>query len=130
MGIISKYSKGAYLSYINSEAWKAKRQDILRRDQWKCVRCQSKRLLQVHHKTYINFGHELDEDLETLCEWCHRIEHDMRPLRRPASKKTIIRRKKQSPSPQKLQRAIDNERARQLHAEADMELDAALSNSE
>ena len=33
-----------------------------------------KRSLQVHHRTYERLGSEWDEDLEVLCEGCHRGE--------------------------------------------------------
>jgi HNH endonuclease len=70
----------SYNTYINSKAWKLKRMEILRRDGRKCVRCGSKRRLQIHHKTYVRFGNEDDADLETLCEHCHREGHGMKPL--------------------------------------------------
>lgn len=42
---------------------------------YRCERCDSKRDLQVHHRTYERLGHEWDEDLEVLCDACHGEHH-------------------------------------------------------
>jgi hypothetical protein len=70
-----------YYKYIHSKAWRSKRLEILERDGHKCVYCGSQIDLRVHHRTYINFGHEPLEDLETACDACHRDGHGMRPVR-------------------------------------------------
>lgn len=43
--------------------------------------------LQLHHKTYERLGRELQSDLETLCDGCHRKEHGLPPRRRRRRKK-------------------------------------------
>lgn len=60
-----------YLSYIRSDAWKARRKRALFLAGYRCQICGSKSRLQVHHVTYANLGHELDQDLTVLCRVCH-----------------------------------------------------------
>lgn len=70
--------KKEYEAYLRSPEWDAKRALVLERDGHRCVRCGSKRKLQVHHKTYARFKEELLDDLETLCggqAGCHKVEH-------------------------------------------------------
>ncbi len=64
-----------YLAYLNSPDWRRVRNRALKLAGWQCSRCPSKRELQVHHKTYERLGKERDEDLDVLCENCHRGEH-------------------------------------------------------
>jgi 5-methylcytosine-specific restriction endonuclease McrA len=69
--------KSNYAHSLNSEYWKEVRQKILARDR-KCVKCGSVLFLEVHHKTYIHKGDELEylEDLILLCSNCHQKEHN------------------------------------------------------
>lgn len=60
-----------YLTYINSAAWRARRQRALRRAGHRCQVCGEGRRLQVHHVRYDNLGNEPDEDLTVLCWYCH-----------------------------------------------------------
>ncbi len=60
-----------YTSYMASEKWRDKRSLILKRDGDRCQTCLSTEDLEVHHKTYVNLGDELPEDLITLCHECH-----------------------------------------------------------
>jgi hypothetical protein len=39
--------------------------------------------LDVHHLTYVRFGHERLEDLLTLCRPCHDAAHDRVPVSAP-----------------------------------------------
>lgn len=64
-------SRDFYLAYLNSAEWKSKRNAALRRFGFRCERCNAKRDLQVHHKTYERMGYERDADLEVLCVDCH-----------------------------------------------------------
>jgi hypothetical protein len=64
-----------YLTYVQSPEWRARRNRALVRAGWCCERCQSRRTLQVHHKTYERLGCEWDQDLEVLCANCHEGEH-------------------------------------------------------
>lgn len=62
--------------YLKSDAWKRKRYLVLRRDNWRCVRCGA-RATQVHHKKYApkNIGKEPIEWLESICKSCHDSLH-------------------------------------------------------
>lgn len=66
---------GTYEHYLLSSLWRANRDGALRRAKWKCQRCESKRGLQVHHRSYEYLGCERDEDLEVLCARCHEGHH-------------------------------------------------------
>ncbi len=67
-----------YQDYLLSEHWHELRLVVLKRDGFKCVRCPSVKLLQVHHKLYrAKFEDSLPEDLITLCEPCHKAEHGL-----------------------------------------------------
>lgn len=64
--------------YLNTKTWEGKRQYVLRRDNYTCVRCgiyKSNEKLHVHHKTYKRHKAEKTSDLVTLCESCHQIVH-------------------------------------------------------
>lgn len=70
-----------YHSYISSIKWKVKRNDAIKRAGYKCQGCGLSKWsveLEVHHKTYKNFGNELDDDLEVLCPDCHKIADQKR----------------------------------------------------
>lgn len=76
-----------YLEYLQSEAWRVKRQEKLsatpycayrdevcyRRDGTPVTRCKGP--LHVHHKTYARLGHEAMSDLIVLCEFHHMELH-------------------------------------------------------
>ena len=68
----------AYNRYMASEAWKAKRLQVLERDGWQCMTCDcihegryTKADLEVHHRHYRNFENEPLEDLISICRECH-----------------------------------------------------------
>lgn len=64
-----------YTDYIQSPEWRQKRREAITRAMNRCERCQrlshDNRGLEVHHKTYKNFGNEPLTDLEALCKNCH-----------------------------------------------------------
>jgi len=64
-----------YLAYLQSPAWKTKRNRALRLAHWACHRCGGRRDLQVHHVTYERLYAEIDGDLEVLCQSCHNSHH-------------------------------------------------------
>ena len=64
---------GTYKEYLDSPAWKMKRDDVIKRDGGQCV-CSAQATV-VHHKTYCNIGKEPLSDLVALCEECHEREH-------------------------------------------------------
>jgi 5-methylcytosine-specific restriction endonuclease McrA len=65
-----------YRRYINSSQWKKKRQEAIARAGNQCHVCgvygTRYTRLEVHHKTYERFEHELPDDLEVVCSECHR----------------------------------------------------------
>jgi 5-methylcytosine-specific restriction endonuclease McrA len=65
--------------YLNSDNWKRKRALVLKRDGYKCVYCGS-RATQVHHKKYAprKIGREPIEWLVSVCDGCHRKQHEKR----------------------------------------------------
>ncbi len=60
----------AYISYLKSKAWSAKREQVMERDGYKCVICKGP-AQEVHHKTYENIGKEPLCDLSSVCKPCH-----------------------------------------------------------
>lgn len=64
-----------YQAYLQSDAWKCKRREVLKRDNWHCTRCNAKDSLQVHHLSYRYIGREPLRDLTTLCMRCHEKAH-------------------------------------------------------
>ena len=64
-----------YKDYLKTEYWINLRNKILKRDNYRCTKCGSKRNLQVHHKKYRGYYKELPKDLITLCSMCHWYQH-------------------------------------------------------
>lgn len=68
------------------------RESVLERDGFKCVKCNSKDNLHVHHKVAMKDGGEHTADnLMTLCDACHAEEHkdeQQYPLMKSTIKKT------------------------------------------
>jgi len=62
--------------YLKSEAWQRKRYVVLKRDNWKCVKCGAP-ATQVHHKKYAkrSIGKEPIHWLESVCKNCHESLH-------------------------------------------------------
>ncbi len=75
---------GTYGALLFTPQWRAKREEILKRDAYKCVICSDTADLQVHHRQYhfivreSNFRMPWDYSeslLITLCESCHKRGH-------------------------------------------------------
>lgn len=67
-----------YKEYLKSKKWLDKKKKVLKRDNYKCTKCQSgNRQLEVHHLTYDNIYNESSSDLVTLCDRCHKMEHNI-----------------------------------------------------
>lgn len=76
--------KKLYQEYLKREEWKAKRIEILDRDEYACRNCGSREELQVHHRQYHRdkVTKEIlppwkydEENLITLCQTCHQEGH-------------------------------------------------------
>lgn len=67
----------AYLAYLRSPQWVARKAAVIRYRGYRCERCgvEPSTGLQLHHRSYERLGHEHPEDVELLCPECHRLEH-------------------------------------------------------
>jgi 5-methylcytosine-specific restriction endonuclease McrA len=64
-------------SRLNPLSYESLRQQILRRDGWRCQSCGSMSNLEVHHREFRSHsGEDSEENLITLCSVCHAIMHD------------------------------------------------------
>ncbi len=72
----------SYEEQIKSPYWQKRRLQILQRDNFTCQICGStEKTLHVHHLHYrkdAKIWDYPDNTLITLCEDCHRMEHEMR----------------------------------------------------
>ena len=61
---------------LTPELYQDERQQVLRRDGWRCQICGSRQNLQVHHKQLRSQqGSDDDFNLITLCASCHERLH-------------------------------------------------------
>jgi ATP-dependent DNA helicase RecQ len=52
------------------------RQQVLRRDGWRCQSCGTMSNLEVHHIRFRSHsGDDSEENLITLCDSCHKLVH-------------------------------------------------------
>jgi hypothetical protein len=92
--------------YAESLNKKAIRERQIREVGYECGACPSRVALQLHHKTYKRLGAELVEDLEWLCNKCHKEAHKIGvpktkvrpkgPTRQSANKKSKKQRRQES----------------------------------
>ena len=69
-----KWRKAEYLS---SKEWKLKRIQVKERDNYACQLCGTTKDLHVHHMSgYDQIPNEPIDCLITLCNVCHKTEHD------------------------------------------------------
>ena len=76
---VVKLSYADYQKALKHPKWQRKRLKIFERDKWGCKRCGSKnKTLHVHHKEYTKRypWNELNKNLITLCEDCHKKKHN------------------------------------------------------
>ena len=61
---------------LNPESYEVLRQQVLRRDDWRCQSCGTMSNLEVHHKQFRSqSGDDSEENLITLCTTCHARVH-------------------------------------------------------
>ncbi len=69
-----------YLEQYKDPRWQKLRLKIFERDKWTCRNCgNNEETLQLHHKCYYkdkNIWEYPEEELITLCEYCHSIENE------------------------------------------------------
>jgi 5-methylcytosine-specific restriction endonuclease McrA len=57
-------------------SYESLRQQILRRDSWKCQCCGTMSNLEIHHRQFrTHSGADSEENLITLCATCHATVH-------------------------------------------------------
>lgn len=74
---IGPSSHAYYDEYIDSDAWKEKRQLKLSQSGGTCELCGTEDSIQIHHKTYKHLGNEPLDDLMVLCRECHCLVHSL-----------------------------------------------------
>jgi hypothetical protein len=67
-----------YDAYLQSDTWRAKRAQALKRDNGLCQGCLKRPATQVHHLTYAHVGDELLFELASICDECHERAHEER----------------------------------------------------
>ncbi len=61
---------------LEPEAYEELRQQVLRRDGWRCQSCGAMTNVEVHHQEFRSQGgHDSELNLITLCDSCHRQIH-------------------------------------------------------
>jgi ATP-dependent DNA helicase RecQ len=66
----------AALSRLDPLSYEHLRQQILRRDGWRCQSCGAMSNLEVHHRKFRSHsGSDSQENLITLCTACHARVH-------------------------------------------------------
>ena len=83
--IAGSFSIGGYMTekeFIDSKAWRKKREYILRRDKYQCQYCKRygirREATEVHHIKHYADHPELgltDSNLVSLCHSCHNKQH-------------------------------------------------------
>ena len=67
-----------YQFFLGSKEWGAIKDNLFSLRGRQCERCQSIHNICVHHLNYNKpWGQEEPEDLEILCETCHKGEHGL-----------------------------------------------------
>ena len=62
-------------------SYESLRQQILRRDGWRCQFCGTMSNLEVHHREFRSHsGADSEENLITLCTACHAVVHGINYL--------------------------------------------------
>jgi len=63
-------------SRLDALSFESLRQQILRRDGWRCQSCGTMSNLEVHHREFRSHsGSDSEENLITLCAACHTRVH-------------------------------------------------------
>lgn len=67
-----------YTAYLQSPAWKEKRNAVMRRAGGMCEGCGKNKAAQVHHLTYEHVCEEFLWELRAVCNGCHSRIHNHR----------------------------------------------------
>ncbi len=60
---------------LDPELYERLREQVRRRDGWRCQGCGTRSNLEVHHQLRSQGGHDSEENLITLCARCHSLVH-------------------------------------------------------
>jgi 5-methylcytosine-specific restriction endonuclease McrA len=61
---------------LEPELYQRLREQVLRRDSWRCQSCGTRSSLEVHHKELRSqSGNDSEQNLITLCVACHSLVH-------------------------------------------------------
>ena len=64
---------------LDAASYERLRQEILRRDGWRCQVCGTMENLQIHHQQFRSHaGADVEANLITLCADCHSMVHQRR----------------------------------------------------
>ncbi len=67
---------------LDPVSYESLRQQVLRRDSWRCQFCGALANLEVHHKQFRSHsGQDSEQNLITLCSQCHAGIHRRKPWR-------------------------------------------------
>ena len=62
--------------HLDRELYDRLREQVLRRDGWRCQSCGARSNLEVHHQEFRSqSGDDSEENLITLCAGCHFLVH-------------------------------------------------------
>jgi 5-methylcytosine-specific restriction endonuclease McrA len=62
---------------LDPESYETLRQQVLRRDGWRCQSCGTLSNLEVHHKQFRSHsGDDSEQNLITVCSGCHSSLHN------------------------------------------------------
>ena len=64
-----------YEAYLCSPEWADRRRLVMERERGNCQGCQSRRAVDVHHRTYAHCTDEFLFELVALCRQCHERLH-------------------------------------------------------
>ena len=93
MEALYQMSDKEYSNYLKSREWSIKRKKKLNLAKNRCQVCYSPNNLDVHHRTYVRFKHELMSDLTVLCRRCHALFHKRMKLHKTKGRKTKKQKK-------------------------------------
>lgn len=76
--------RDSYRKYLQSPEWKRRRQKAIDAANYTCQRCgqgqEEHNPLEVHHRSYENFGNETEKDLIVVCKNCHQWIESMKVI--------------------------------------------------
>ncbi len=114
----------AYRKYLQSSEWRRFRVQMIKLRNYRCEHCGRKpRVLEVHHKHYRNLTRETANDVEVLCQQCHRRADWIRAKNN---------RHKPNPNhepPQRIVRKAAKTRAARIIGQLDKDMKSWLKNN-